>query len=205
MGDGTDANPGKRNDFELAVAYILPKDPVARKRDASNKRGAGEISDITANISGFGDKPGIGKTGVHLRWHSDDEYKNLSQDQRKELNRWRSKQRKANPDFNSNDKKRSGPPNSQKREKKAKKAMAAAIEKQVEEKLNEKMKASEEDQQTDDEFKSYIMGLIKSASDKTSTSIASSNSKNSGATASATSSDPPITLRSILKRVKNPN
>ena len=28
-GDGTIANPGKRNDFELAVSYLLPKDPVA--------------------------------------------------------------------------------------------------------------------------------------------------------------------------------
>ena len=187
------------------MAYDLPKDPVARKRDSANKRGAGDISELTANISGLGDKPGIGKTGVHLRWHSNDEYKSLSQDQRKELNRWRSKQRKANPDFNANDKKRTGSLNLQKREKKVKKAVVAAIEKQVEEKLNEKIKASEEDKQTDDEFKSYIMGLIKSASDKTSTSIASSAGKNSGATASASaaSSNPPITLRSILKKVKN--
>ena len=205
VGDGTDANPGKRNDFELAVAYILPKDPVARKRDTANKRGAGEISELTVNVSGFGDKAGIGKTGVHLRWHSNEEYKDLSQDQRKELNKWRSKQRKTKPDFSANEKKRSGSPNSQKREKKAKKAMVAAIEKQVEEKLNEKIKASEEDQQTDDEFKSYIMGLIKSASNKTSTSVASSGGKNNGATASATSSNSPITLRSILKKVKNPN
>ena len=29
-GNGTPANIGKRNDFEEAVAYILPSDPVAR-------------------------------------------------------------------------------------------------------------------------------------------------------------------------------
>ena len=56
--------------------------------------------------------------------------------------------------------------------------MVAAIEKQVEEKLNEKIKAWEEDKKTDDKIKAYIMGLIESSSNKTSTSIASSNRKN---------------------------
>ena len=114
VGDGTATNPGKRNDFELAVAYILPKDPVARKRDTVNKRGPGEISDLNANVSGFGVKPGIGSTGVHLRWHSEEEYTGLSQEQRRELNKWRSQQRKINPDFDAKDKKRSGSTNPQK-------------------------------------------------------------------------------------------
>ena len=71
-GDGTAANPGKRNDFELAVAYILPSDPVARRRTGINKRGAAEISALGEASGGkngacFGDTPGIGSTGVHLR------------------------------------------------------------------------------------------------------------------------------------------
>ena len=206
VGDGTEANPGKRNDFELAVAYILPKDPVARKRDATNKRGASEISDVTANISGFGDKAGIGKSGVHLRWHSDDEYKGLSAEQKKELNQWRSQQRQQDPKFDSGDpkvKKKNESPNSQRRDKRVKKAMAAAIEKQVEEKLQEKLKASEEEKKTDDDFRSYIMGLIKSSSsNKTSNSIASSNSNNTANAASTSNTN--ITLRSILSKVKNP-
>ena len=67
VGDGTPQNPGKINGFELVVAYILPKDPVARRREATSKRGIADISDVDANVSGFGDKHGIGKTGVHLR------------------------------------------------------------------------------------------------------------------------------------------
>ena len=75
--DSTPANPGKRNDFESAVSYILPLDPVARKRATTNKRGAAEISavggddseedDLEEGGGNVGDKPGIGKTGVHLR------------------------------------------------------------------------------------------------------------------------------------------
>ena len=30
LGDGTYANHGKRNDFDKAVSYLLPKDPVAK-------------------------------------------------------------------------------------------------------------------------------------------------------------------------------
>ena len=44
---------------------------MARKRELVNKRGISAISsDANVEISAFGDKPGIGKTGVHLRWHS---------------------------------------------------------------------------------------------------------------------------------------
>lgn len=119
--DGTVVGPGKGNDVELAVAYILPKNPVVRKRDGANKRGVGEISELTANISGFSDKTGIEKSDVHLRWHSNEEYKDLSQDQRNEWDKWRSTQRRTRPDFNAKDlsnKKRSGSPNSPNRDKK---------------------------------------------------------------------------------------
>ena len=47
MGDGTPGNPGKRNDFEMAVAYLLPKDPVTNKvAKGPNKRGVSKISDL---------------------------------------------------------------------------------------------------------------------------------------------------------------
>ena len=106
IGDGTPINPGKRNDFEQTVAYILPKDPVARKRESVGKRGAAEISELEANVSGFGDKSGIGKTGVHLRWYSEEEYTKLTKLQRMELNKWRSEQRKDHPEFDSDGSKR---------------------------------------------------------------------------------------------------
>ena len=47
-GDGTPTNPGKKNDFEMSVSYLLPKDPVAKKVAKSpTKRGVSEISDLT--------------------------------------------------------------------------------------------------------------------------------------------------------------
>ena len=39
---------GKREDFEAASTHLLPYDPVDKKRSmANNKRGAGEISDVS--------------------------------------------------------------------------------------------------------------------------------------------------------------
>jgi len=199
VGDGTPDNPGKRNNFESAVAYILPKDPVARKREAASKRGIGEISDVDATVAGFGDKPGIGRTGVHLRWHGENEYSELTKEQRRELNQWRTEQRKSNPDYDpKSDKKKGGesPKSSKRKDRRVKKALAAAIEKQVEEKLKEKLKASEEDKEEDEKIKSYIMSLIESS--KSSNSIAeSSKTVPKPATTSA------VTFRSILKKVKN--
>ena len=69
---------------------MLPSDPVARKRTTTNKRGAAEISAVGGNITGkgggnFGDKPRIGKTGMHLRWHEPKEFRELSKKQKKEL------------------------------------------------------------------------------------------------------------------------
>lgn len=67
-GDGTPVNPRKRNDFELAVSYLLPKDPVAKRVAKSpNKRGVSEISDATTSNENGELKKGMGKTGVHLR------------------------------------------------------------------------------------------------------------------------------------------
>ena len=87
---------GMRNDFEAAVAHILPYDPVAKKR-ASGKRGSALISDVQADghqvevIVGAAKatKPSIGKTGVHLRYHKGKEYAKLSKEQNKELGEWR--------------------------------------------------------------------------------------------------------------------
>ena len=45
-GDSTPANPGKGNNFKMAMAYILPSDPVARKRSTTNRRGAVEIAGV---------------------------------------------------------------------------------------------------------------------------------------------------------------
>jgi hypothetical protein len=85
---------GKRNDFEAAVTHLLPYDPVVKRRtDAKGKRGHAEISSVgtagTADIHAFGSKKGIGKTGVHFRYHSNSDYLALNTDQQAELRAWR--------------------------------------------------------------------------------------------------------------------
>ena len=97
MDDGPN---GMRNDFENAAAHLLPYDPVATKRAAGTKRPAANISDTRGmhgsnasaiEISDATSKDGkvsIGKTGVHLRYHTNSEYRELSTSQKKELSEW---------------------------------------------------------------------------------------------------------------------
>jgi len=98
---------GKRHNFEDTASYLLPKDPVAaRQRNENDKRPAADISgveigDSTRNVSAFGSKPGIGKTGVHLRYHENEEYETLKDDQKKELREWRDLERSKGRTFKS--------------------------------------------------------------------------------------------------------
>ena len=79
---------GKIINFDNSVAYIIPKDPVLKRRSTeNNKRTQAQISDT--NATGFGSKTGIGKTGVHLCWHEKPEYMKLNKDQKQELWNWR--------------------------------------------------------------------------------------------------------------------
>ena len=81
-----DSPTGLRNDFERAVALLLPTDPVAKKQ--KGKRSQAEIS--SANL-----KEGRGKTGVELRYYTPAEYRNLTDEQRKELRSIRSTKSKT--------------------------------------------------------------------------------------------------------------
>jgi hypothetical protein len=177
---------GKRSDFEAAATHLLPYDPVAKKRTSNHKRGAGEISDITgADISSFGTKEGIGKTGVHLRYHKSEEYSTLSSDQMDELREWRKSPegRKQSKRKGKRDNGKGGDFKRAKREK----AMAASITKQVEKKLAELTKqanpaASEEP--SHDEARAYIMSLLEEK--KPIVAI------------------PKVSLKSIMAKAKNP-
>lgn len=89
----TDTDPnGPRFDFEACAAVLLPADPVA-KRLETKKRPAADISTTTAQSNSTAQvsalRSGIGKTGVHLRYHADDEYRKLSSEQKEELRQWR--------------------------------------------------------------------------------------------------------------------
>ena len=83
--------------FEEAASFLLPADPVAIKRTAGNKRESGLISavndgqDETAQVSFVDTKPSIGKSGVHLRYHEQKEYRKLNKAQKDELREWRSR------------------------------------------------------------------------------------------------------------------
>ena len=56
---------------------------MAKKR-TSNKWGCSDISDTSkVEVSSFGTKSGIGKIGVHLRYHKLPDYATLSKDQNK--------------------------------------------------------------------------------------------------------------------------
>ena len=85
---------GLQNNFERAVAHLLPYDPVAKKQAMGIKRGSALISltevknGLTTTIAANDSKPSIGKTGVHLHYHKHHEYRKLMQEQCCELSEW---------------------------------------------------------------------------------------------------------------------
>jgi hypothetical protein len=65
---------GLRHNFELAATHLLPHDPVQKKRTdrPGNKRASVDMSAANgeeASVAALGAKKGIGKTGLHLRYH----------------------------------------------------------------------------------------------------------------------------------------
>jgi hypothetical protein len=195
----TDQDPnGLRNNFEAAATHLLPYDPVQKKRPdhAGGKRGAGDISDVTheeADVSAFGAKKGIGKTGVHLRYHPREEYVKLSSEQKDELREWR--------DTTGGGKGKRGRPNNKDGKPrrnvafKSDKAIAAAVEKKV----NERLKADERNKSQGDEAEAYIMSIFQKMN-------------GTKATVSAAELPPvvttpivPPTLHGIIRRARNNN
>jgi hypothetical protein len=91
----TDNKPaGKRNNFEKMASYIVPYDPVNKKRQTGSGQLTSNISATEEVSSMFGSKVGIGKTGIHLRYHTKEEYDDLPVEKRTELHEWR---RTTNP------------------------------------------------------------------------------------------------------------
>ena len=105
-----DTQQGMRSDFERAVAFLLPTDPVKKKK-RGEKRNAGQISATVAaaNGGGGGGKKGslknngkktqfkstFGTTGVEFRFYKTPEFNNLTDDQNDELRA----HRKANGNY----------------------------------------------------------------------------------------------------------
>ena len=86
-----------RSNFEAAIAVLLPVDPFLKQRKNNgghgrnnNTNGANISSALTSNNDS--NSAGIGKTGVHLRFHKVNEYTKLTAAQKDELYQWRTSQ-----------------------------------------------------------------------------------------------------------------
>ena len=80
---------GMRNNFEAAAAHLLPYDPVAKKRSSGQKRGSAQITSVMDTSNATMKKPSIGRTGIHLHYYQNGEYRNLSREQKETLKEWR--------------------------------------------------------------------------------------------------------------------
>jgi hypothetical protein len=193
---------GKRNDFERAAAYLLPKDPVVKKRMLATKRANAQISEVTAGeISAFGTKPSIGKTGVHFRYYKPEEYDGLSKEQKEELREWR---RKQNKDGKGNKKNTPTP----KKKARFEKAIASAVDKKVAAVLAKREEDEAKDKAplvldgNDEQARAYIMSLFKSKSPtaKRVTVAAVETPKAAPSEAPKATTPKKVALQSILRR-----
>lgn len=141
------------------------------------------MSGIPVDVAAFGSKAGIGKTGVHFRFYTFEEYKKLSKDQKNELREWR----KANPDEIKKNPTKKAKADKMPTHFKTDKQIVAAIAKGIEEgqKKVEKDKADEEATQA------YVLSMIEKAS-----TVGAATAK----TAKQQPKPPASILKSILKR-----
>ena len=189
---------GMRGDFEGMVAHILPYCPVAKKRTSGAKRGAAEISgvsfsDDTADIASFGTKSGVGKSGVHLRFHKHKEYQTLTAEQKSELKEWREKETAAG---------RGGRTGASQGKSKGKgkdsdKTFNARIDAAVAKKMASIAKASADQKSDEAAADSYIVSAMERLSGK---GPAKASGQASAASADASKS---MILHKILGRAKN--
>ena len=80
IANALDTGRNMHTDFEACVSFVLPHDPVLKKRGIKRRT---IVSEVTANP-----KPGTGKTGVALCWHKYYEFGKLSSNQKDELQTW---------------------------------------------------------------------------------------------------------------------
>jgi hypothetical protein len=135
-------------------------------------------------------KPGIGKTGVHLCYHSNADYKLLPKNQRDELHEWR----KRNP------KVPGGKPRADHKDKSKKpyteKAMTAAIEKGVEKELARREKAAKKAEK-EEQGANLLLDFLAEAAAAVGRKKGGANA--SSATAAVSTS---TVLKGILKKAK---
>ena len=186
-----DRADGMQNNFEAAAAHILPYDPVDKKRAAAgSKHTAAQI--LLAEVGDVGEissasKLSIGKSGVHLRYHTPDDYRKLNNEQKTELREWR-----ANI---SDTKKPAKQHNQAKRNNNKsfnKKQVSAMIVKEVKKAFDKKAtKDGGTNQPAEIDAEEYIASMVQAAISKLSTLTADATAK------------PKVTLKSILKQSRN--
>lgn len=176
---------GPRYNFEGMATQLSRYCPVAKKRTSASKRGRNEISGAEAtdppkpaSISGL--RGGVGKTGVHLRFHEWDEYKNLSKAQKMELKEWRDR----NPDQKKPSKNIDRPT---KRVKVNEREVSSVVQKEVAKVLKNQEKAKK-DAETNHWIMSVVEAGLKSTGMKSPTGIAKVSSS---------------ALNGIVSRIKN--
>ena len=172
---------GMRNNFEATSAHLLPYDPVSKKRSSGQKRGSAQISSVMDTSNATMKKPSIGKTGVHLCYYKAGEYRNLSREQKEELEEWRA----TNPNISKAGSKKAKKETSKKSKPSIKKQVASLVEAE----LNKTVRF--EDQVSDEE--KYIISLAKAAVTKTLNQKSDQQSQDKLK----------VSLKSILKQVKN--
>ena len=182
--------PGKMNNFEDAAAFIIPHDPVAKKRRATQKRNQVTVASADAEenkrqksealISSTSAKTSVGKTGVELRFYKRKEYNALTKEQKHELWQWQ-QNNKAKRNSTSKTSSTKDAKNND---------IAAAVAKE----LNKRKEAEETENEQQANFEKYIMSIVAKQSSKVTASSMQSQVEES----------PKVTINSILKRVKRP-
>jgi hypothetical protein len=174
---------GKRHNFEATVAFITPFDPVAIRP----KRSAAAISAAETDVTVSSMKTGIGKTGVHLRFHSHSEYKTLTAAQKAELKEWRETTPEGRASVQGGKKK------SQSR-KKSKKGDKATINAIVQSLLATKEKGEKQTKDTDEFNTAVSSAVVRFMEDNL---VKDDEPKLQPA-------KNPTTLQSILRKIRNP-
>ena len=178
----TDNGPeGIRNNFEATAAHLLTYDPMAKKRSSGYKRNSTQISLLMEVSDATTKKPNIGRTGVHLCYHKNSEYRTLNQEQKDELREWRAN----NPNTPKSGAKKSRNEPSKKPKSFMKKQVASLVEAEL------KRAAKSESQESNEE--QYIMSMVEASVTKTLNQQSDQISQ----------AKPKVTLKSILQNAKN--
>jgi len=190
--DGPD---GKMNDFEAAASFLLPCDPVAKKRAAQgSKREHGEIADVhaeeqtkVATTDGKNkNKPTIGKTGVEFHFCKKAEHAKLTAEQKLELCNHRLQHEEKTQTTEVSSKTKDKKIRWSNEPKQAKKWIAAAVEKHLA-RAQDKADGAKD---INAEMRHHIASVV-------------SESKAANGTAPSVQPSAPITLQSILCKAKS--